>query len=153
MPRQWFSESKIRLFPSISCYSWLITFNFKVHQDAHFQINFYFIDFLVIGQIILRHVVSKQVTQNCKWYFHAYSDIMPYIFATYCPFTWKRTVPLINFTSYEPVQPMQEMELLEKRKRKAKARWLKGEQRWEMPVNSSLEEISIKNQRKTLFRQ
>lgn len=78
---------------------------------------------------------------------------MPCIFATYPPFTWKRTVPLINFTSYEPVQPMQEMELLEKRKRKAKARWLKGEQRWEMPVNSSLEEISIKNQRKTLFRQ
>ena len=142
MPRQWFSESKIRLFQSISCYSWLITFNFK----AHFQINFYFTDFLVIGQIILRHVVIKQVTQNCKWYFHAYSNIMPYIFATYPPFTWKRTVPLINFTSYEPVQPMQEMELLEKRKRKA-------QQRWEMPVNSSLEEISIKNQRKTLFRQ
>lgn len=150
MPRQWFSESKIQLFQSISCYSWLITF--KVHQDAHFQINFYFIDLLVIGQIILRHVVIKQVTQNCK-YFHAYNDIMPCIFATYPPFTWKRTVPLINFTSYEPVQPMQEMELLEKRKRKAKARWLKGEQRWEMPVNSSLEEISIKNQRKTLFRQ
>lgn len=50
---------------------------------------------------------------------------MPYIFATYPPFTWKRTVPLINFTSYEPVQPMQEMELLEKEKEKQRQDGLK----------------------------
>ena len=43
------NKSKIWLFKSISCYSRLITLNFKGHQDAHIRISFYFIFLKTVG--------------------------------------------------------------------------------------------------------
>ena len=82
------NKTNICLFESISCYSYLMTFNFKVHQDAHFRISLYFIDLLVIGQVFLRHLsLSNRQMKILNTFFHANSVNTSSIFATYPLFT------------------------------------------------------------------
>ena len=55
---------------NISCYSWLIAFNFKVHQDAHIRISFYFI-FFEIG-FILPFYVTILIPESCMLHLSIY---------------------------------------------------------------------------------